>query len=52
MEVSRYVHLNPVRVAGLGLSKAARRRLAAGLGELPGEERVREWLELLGGYRW
>jgi len=28
MEVSRYVHLNPGRVAGLGLGKEARRRLA------------------------
>lgn len=52
MEVSRYVHLNPVRVAGLGLGKEARRRLVAGLGDPPSEERVREWLGVLRGYRW
>ncbi|HPA17838.1 MAG TPA: transposase [Verrucomicrobiae bacterium] len=52
MEVSRYVHLNPVRLAARGLGKAARRRLAAGVGGAPGPGQVREWLAVLGGYRW
>jgi len=52
VEVSRYVHLNPVRVGALGLGKGERRRLAVGAGRAPGEARVREWLACLRAYRW
>lgn len=52
VEVSRYVHLNPVRVGARGLGGAAQRRLAAGAEPPPGEEQVREWLKCLRAYRW
>ena len=52
LEVSRYLHLNPVRVAALGLGKTDRRRDAAGVGARPAGAEVRARLERLRGYRW
>jgi putative transposase len=51
-EVARYVHLNPVRVAGLGLDKSARAASRAGLAAGPGAELVAERLRRLREFRW
>jgi putative transposase len=51
-EVVRYVHLNPVRVHGLELGKQERAARAAGAGETPSAELVRERLKWLVEYRW
>jgi putative transposase len=51
-EVSRYVHLNPVRVGALGLGKAARAGAAAGLAEAASPAVVRERIRRLRQYRW
>ena len=50
LELTRYVHLNPVRVAELGLSKAGRERHRRSVGE----EKQNGWArcERLEGYRW
>jgi len=52
LELSRYVHLNPVRVGALGLGKGQRaaQRTAAALA--PDPKQVRERLERLRRYRW
>src|SRR5438093_2489069 len=42
--LSRYVHLNPVRVERLGLDKGSQRRQRVGAGERPALEVVRERL--------
>jgi len=53
VELSRYVHLNPVRVKQLGLAKATQRRQQAGLGtETPAGDVVKERVRRLRGYRW
>lgn len=52
VEVARYVHLNPVRVGGLGLGKEDQRRAkVVGCAE-PGAELVRRRLKLLQEYPW
>ncbi len=51
-ELSRYVHLNPVRIGALGLDKAAQRRRRVGEGEAAGREMVRARLERLREYPW
>src|SRR5207244_3510785 len=51
-ELSRYVHLNPVRVAELGLDKESRRRQRLGVDEKPEPVEVRERIEQLRSYRW
>ena len=51
-EVARYVHLNPVRVQGLGLGKTERRRAAVTGCEDPGAERVARRLRVLNEWRW
>jgi REP element-mobilizing transposase RayT len=51
-EVARYVHLNPVRVANLGLDKAAVRR-QRGAGAIdPGVDIVARRLAVLASYAW
>ena len=50
--VGRYVHLNPVRVMRLGLSKEQRSIQRAGTGGRPRAEVVRKRLEALRSYRW
>jgi REP-associated tyrosine transposase len=52
LEVSRYVHLNPVRVVALGLGKAQRQRQAAGLAGPPSAATVRERVKRLREFRW
>ncbi len=52
LEVARYVHLNPVRVAGLGLGKFDRARQRTPGARDPGDPMVRRRLECLWGYRW
>src|SRR6266567_4136478 len=50
--LSRYIHLNPVRVHRLGLDKAAQRRLRQGLGQPGSAEVIRRRLEWWRGFRW
>jgi putative transposase len=50
--VGRYVHLNPVRVVGLGLDKRSRKTSGKGLGKAAEAEVVRQRLRLLRDYRW
>jgi REP element-mobilizing transposase RayT len=52
LELSRYIHLNPVRVGKLGLSKSARQQIGAGVGDKPKPEVVRERIAKLRQYRW
>ena len=51
-EVSRYVHLNPVRVRELGLDKTAQQRLRTGVGPKPDANLVRQRLQRLRQYPW
>ena len=51
-EVARYVHLNPVRLAGLGLDKRQRSAAKLGLGPAPSAEVVAERLRRLREFRW
>ena len=51
-ELSRYVHLNPIRVKALGLGKRARQAAAVGLGCAPPAKVVAERLGQLRQYRW
>jgi len=53
VELSRYVHLNPVRVKRLGLDKGTQARARAGMGrEAATKELVRERIRRLREYRW
>jgi hypothetical protein len=52
VEVSRYLHLNPVRVRQLGLDKAAQTRARAGLNQRPDAQQIRDRLERLRRHRW
>jgi REP-associated tyrosine transposase len=52
LALSRYVHLNPVRIARLGLSKRARAERAAGLSPPSNPEEVRERLAVLRAFPW
>ena len=52
LEVSRYIHLNPVRVRRLGLDKAAQQRSRDGFGQKPDAHQVHERLVRLRGYPW
>ncbi len=51
-EVARYLHLNPVRVAGLGLSKADQRRAKVADLPDPGAELIRRRIRTLDEYPW
>ena len=51
-EVARYVHLNPVRVAGLGLGKSDRDRQRSAAARDPGAKVVGQRLWVLRQYRW
>jgi REP element-mobilizing transposase RayT len=51
-EVSRYLHMNPVRVGALRLGKAAREQAVAGMGQAPDAKLVAERLKRLRSYRW
>lgn len=52
VEVARYVHLNPVRIGGLGLSKSDQRQARVLGCENPGEELIRRRLETLREHAW
>ena len=52
LELSRYLHLNPVRVQALGLGKVNRGRSRQGVNDAPTSEIVGQRKELLRGYRW
>jgi hypothetical protein len=52
VEVARYVHLNPVRIGGLGLSKSDQRKARVLGCENPGQELVKRRLETLREHRW
>ena len=52
LELSRYVHLNPVRIKTLGLSKADRQSQRMGLSPAPDAARVRGRITLVRRYRW
>ena len=51
-ELARYVHLNPVRVARLGLDKSGRAASKAGLAEAPAPELLAERLRTLREFGW
>ena len=50
VEVSRYLHLNPIRVEGLGLDKAGRARQR--VGKVSSGQEIRERLDRLRSYPW
>lgn len=52
LELSRYVHLNPVRTSRMGLDKQARQAARLGARRRPGAELVRERVQRLRKYRW
>jgi len=52
VEVSRYVHLNPVRRKRLGQDKVGVARARGGIGERPDPRQVRERLQRLRHYAW
>jgi putative transposase len=51
-EVARYVHLNPVRLGGLGLDKGQRAASRQGLAQAPRANLVSERLGVLREFRW
>lgn len=51
LEACFYLHLNPIRVRGLGLHKRGRQVEGQGL-QAPGADQVHARLERLRGYRW
>ena len=52
LQASIYLHLNPVRITGLGLGKSERRAEGLGIGSPPTPELVKARLETLRTYRW
>lgn len=52
LALSRYIHLNPVRIGRLALGKGEQKRNRAGLAPAPNAEVVRERIAVLRGYRW
>ena len=53
VEVSRYLHLNPVRLKRFGLDKAAQQRSRAGVVDRPPDaQQIAERLQRLRQYRW
>jgi putative transposase len=52
VKVARYLHLNPVRIGGLGLSKSDQRKARVLGCEKPGLELVKRRLGVLRDYRW
>jgi putative transposase len=51
LELSVYMHLNPVRIAGLGLGKRDKKTESLGWKQ-PSTEQVKERLSVLRGYKW
>ncbi len=52
VDVARYLHLNPVRIGGLGLSKSDQRKARVVGCADPGQELLRRRLMILGEHRW
>jgi len=52
LELSRYVHLNPVRVEELGMGKRERAARRAGLSAAPEAAQVRQRVQRLRAYGW
>jgi len=52
LALSRYVHLNPVRITVLGLSKADRQAQRVGLSPAPNADEIRKRIGILRRYRW
>ena len=52
LQASEYLHLNPVRLKGLGLGKSDRKAQAGGLGRPPPPELVKARLAALRGHPW
>jgi putative transposase len=52
LSLSRYVHLNPVRLAALGMGKKDRQRQHAGVSEKPDAALVRKRIAILRAHRW
>ena len=52
LELSRYVHLNPVRTGKWGLSKSEQPRIHQGLAGAPDDRLVEERIRLLRSYPW
>src|SRR5262249_30053416 len=52
LSLSRYLHLNPVRIKAMGLSKTDRQAQHAGLLPAPNAQEVRRRMEILQSYRW
>ena len=52
LELSRYMHLNPVRVSALGLGKSSRQRKRLGVDGKPDPNQVRQRVARLRAYRW
>lgn len=51
-ELSVYVHLNPLRIKGLGLSKQDRSAARLGQGKAASDEILKKRLSALRQYRW
>ena len=52
LDLSRYVHLNPVRVARLGLGKSEQQRIRVGASLAPDAKVVKERIREMRRYRW
>ena len=52
LELSRYLHLNPVRIGRMGLGKAERQGMRAGAISPPEAEVVKERIRFLRQFRW
>ena len=52
LALSRYLHLNPVRIKRLGLDKTSQKANRRGMAATPAPELVRQRLGTLNGFRW
>ena len=52
LALSRYIHLNPVRMGRLGMDKRARQRHRAGVGSAPEAAQVKARIRVLRGWQW
>jgi putative transposase len=52
VRLTRYIHLNPVRIKRLGLDKSARQAARRGLSQPPEPEAVRQRIRTLREFRW
>jgi REP element-mobilizing transposase RayT len=52
LEVSRYVHLNPLRTSAHGMSRKQRQEVATSKRKRAGEREIADRLLALNGYRW